>query len=66
MEKRYVTKVKRVQAREVSDQSEFVETYNGFSLATQGDFVVHDEHGRTMVIKREKFTQRYEEVADDN
>ena len=62
---KYITKQKLVEARQVDEQSEMVDCYNGVKIATQGDFVVHDEQGRTLVIKKDKFMGRYEEYRQD-
>mgnify|MGYP001589522769 CR=1 FL=1 len=62
----YITRQKEVQARQITEQSEMVDCYNGFTIGTHGDFIVCDEQGKVMVIKENKFKQKYKrwEIGD--
>lgn len=62
--KLYEVRSKRVKARPASTL-EIVDTYNGQKVAGSGDYVVIDEIGRTILMKKLKFEQRFQEVGND-
>ena len=62
----YATRQIEVQARQITDQSEMVQCYNGFAIGTQGDFIVCDERGKVMIIKENKFNKKYIRQGDES
>lgn len=61
-EKTYTRRIDTVKAREIPKGGELVECYNGTRHGNQGDFIVCNEYGRVMIVKRDKFLSQYEEM----
>lgn len=55
----YVTIMRLVEARKVTEQSEMVECYNGMRVAVKDSWIVTTAHGQTMVMSSEKFKRKF-------
>lgn len=62
--KRYELRRKKVQAYQL-ERNDAIKCYNGTKIGMAGDYVVTDEHGRVMIIKRAKFEGQYREVPNE-
>lgn len=57
--------IKRVQARRVPEPC-MVDCYNGRVEAQEGDYIVVDEDGKTMVMKGSRFEANYDELGESD
>lgn len=55
----FVSRTKRIQARQIAEQSEMIDCYNGMRVGVKGDWIVVTEEGRTMLMGREKFFAKF-------
>lgn len=63
--KQYELRKKKVNAYQLK-KNDAVSCYNGTKIGMAGDYVVTDDLGRVMIIKRTKFESQYREVSDEN